>query len=285
MRVVQALLSKRSSNEIQNGYILTRYVALSKCISAALGLALIFIEGKGFQASPLTVIIATFSGITLFFSSFFSTYAMKSGTISLNSMFSTAGMLVPLIAGVFLFDQPIRPMQWAGVGVFMISAWLLIGSSRDIFNGFSIKTLFLLLGSMLANGGTMLAQQMFTAYVPDGNVTVFSFLSFGIIAILTFVTSFFMGKQREAAGKTKDKLSRALIICAFFLASAVFVINQLATLSTALVSPVILFTFINGGGTVISTIVAAIVYNERLTKKSVVGVILGIVSLVIVKMF
>ena len=220
-----------------------------------------------------------------FFSSFFSTYAMKSGTISLNSMFSTAGMLVPLIAGIFLFGEPIRPMQWAGVGVFMISACLLIGSSKDIFNGFSIKTFFLLIGSMLANGGTMLAQQMFTSYVPDGNITVFSFLSFGIIALLTHITSFFMGRHKEAVGETKDKPSKTLIICAFFLAVAVFVINQLATLSTALVSPVILFTFINGGGTIISTIVAAIVYNERLTKKSVAGVVLGIISLVIVKMF
>jgi drug/metabolite transporter (DMT)-like permease len=69
------------------------------------------------------------------------------------------------------------------------------------------------------------------------------------------------------------------------LAVSVFVINQLATISTVLVSPVILFTFINGGGTVISTLVAAVVYKEKICKKTAVGIIAGIASLVIIKMF
>ena len=76
-----------------------------------------------------------------------------------------------------------------------------------------------------------------------------------------------------------------LIVCGVALAVAVFIINQLATLSTKLVSPVVLFTFINGGGTIISTLVAAVLYKERISIKSALGILLGITSLVLIKLF
>ena len=285
-RVVQAIFSKRSSNEIKNIPMLVGYTSFKSAVSAVLGLLLILVVGNGFHADWRTVLIASFSGLTLFFGTFCSIYAMKSGTVSLSSMFGTAGMIIPLIAGVFLFNQPIHAMQWVGVALFFVAAWLLIGSSKKIYTNFSFKTLLLLIGTLLANGGTMLAQQMFTAYVPDGDVSVFSFLSFGIISILGLIMFLFVkNKKTYDAEETTGSSKKTLVICGIALAVAVFVINQLATLSTLLVSPVILFTFINGGGTIISTVVAAILYKEKLSRRTVAGVVLGILSLVVIKLF
>lgn len=284
LRIVQALFNKRSSIEIKNFAVLIGYNSYKNTISALLGLVLIIIANKGFRADWPTLLIATFSGFSLFFSGFCSIYAMKSGTVSLNSMFSTAGMVIPIIAGVFLFDKKISILQIVGLGLFFLSAYCLIASSKTVYSNFSYKTLLLLIGSMIANGCTMLAQQMFTMYVPSGDVSVFSFLSFGIIAVLSgvfYITSAAVKKEKYE----NIKLSKALIICGIVLAVSVFVINQLATISTSLVSPVILFTFINGGGTIISTLVAAVFYREKISKKTVLGIIIGIVSLVIIKMF
>ena len=282
-RVVQALFNKRSSLEIKNLTMLVGYNAFKNAISAVLGLALILAAGKGFHFSPMTVLIASFSGLALFFSGFFSIYSMKSGTVSVNSMFGTAGMLIPIIAGAVFFSQPIAPMQLAGLALFFLSAYLLIGASRQVYANFSGKTLLLLIGTMIANGCTMLSQQMFTRYVPEGDVSVFSFLSFGIIALLSSVLYKTLPGSRD---KTVDtRLNRPLIICGVALAVSVFFINQLATLSTALLSPVILFAFINGGGTIISTLVAALVYRERITAKTGLGIVIGIASLLIIKAF
>ncbi len=282
-RVVQAVFSKRASNEIKSLRTMLSYIAFAKLISAVLGLVLITVAGDGFNADFKTVAIAAFSGLMLFASSFCSVYAMKSGTISLNSMFGTAGMIIPVIAGAVLFDKPVSAMQLAGLGLFFISAWLLIGSSKDIYKGFSLKTFVLLVGCLVANGGTMLAQQMFTTYVPNGDVSVFSFLSFAIISLLSAVA--YKAGWLKTGTPGEGKLSKKLIVCAIALAVAVFVVNQLATISTMLVSPVVLFTFINGGGTIISTVVAAAMYKERISAKSAAGIALGIISLVIIKMF
>ncbi len=283
-RVVQAIFNKRSSNEITSLPMMVKYNALQNTISAVLGLALILAVGSGFVCDLKTVLIATFSGITLFFAIFCSIYAMKSGTVGLNSMFGTAGMIIPIIAGVFLFDKAVAPLQLAGLGLFFVAAWLLIGDSKAVYTNFNYKTLLLLIGALLANGGTMLAQQMFTEYVPAGDVSVFSFLSFAIIGVLSFAF-FGLLVGGDKAKRADARLSKILIVCGVALAVAVFIINQLATISTKLISPVILFTFINGGGTIVSTLVAAVLYKERISLKSAVGILLGIASLVMIKLF
>lgn len=288
-RVVQAVFNKQSSNEMRSVRTLMVYSTYRMAISAVLGLVLILIAGNGFRIDGLTVLIATFSGLMLFVASACSLYCMKSGTVSLDSMFGTAGMLIPMLAGIFLFDQPVRPLQWVGVAVFFVSAWLLVRSSKKTYSNFSFKTALLLAGSLLSNGATMLAQQLFTAYVPDGDVSAFSFISFGVLAVLCGAVSLVMFlRQRQvapAAWRDDFKLSKNLLICGVALAVAVFVINQLATVSTALVSPVILFAFINGGGTIIATVVAAVLYKEKLSVSSTVGVLLGIASLLMIKLF
>lgn len=284
LRVVQAFFNKRSSNGIQNIPMLVGYNAYKNAISAILGLLLIVVAGAGFKVDFMTILLATCSGLALFFGGFCGIYAMKSGTVSLNSMFSTAGMIIPILAGVFLFNKPVAPMQIVGLVVFFISAYLLINASKNVYANFSYKTLLLLIGNTFANGCTMLAQQMFTTYVPEGDVSVFSFLSFGIIAVLS---ALFYGVLAATNNHKKETvgLSKQLIACGVALATAVFIINQLATICTRTVPPAILFTFINGGGTIISTIVAAIVYKEKITKKTACGIILGVASLVIIKAF
>lgn len=283
-RVVQAIFSKRSSMEMKNMVMLLGYTAYSKVISAVLGLFLILIGGRGFVCDWLTVVIATASGVSLFFSTFFSIYAMKSGTVSLSSMFGTAGMIIPILAGVFLFGKPVSLMQYLGVVLFFVSAYLLVGSSKNIYKNFSFKTVLLLIGTLVANGSTMLCQQLFTQYVPDGDVSVFSFLSFGIIAVLSAI--FYRTSAVSLKVEKQDrKMSKMLLVCGMALAVSVFVINQLATISTALISPVILFTFINGGGTIISTVVAAIMYKEKIDLRTVLGISIGVASLIIIKAF
>ena len=283
-RVVQAFFHKRSSNGIKNITMLIGYNAYTYGISAVLALLLILLTEAGFQINLLTILFATVSGLAFFFATFCSVNAMKSGTVGLDSMFGTAGMIIPILAGVFLFNKQVAPMQYMGLVVFFVSAYLLINASKTVYSNFSYKTLLFLIGSMVSNGCTMLAQQMFTTYVPDGDVSVFSFLSFAIIAALSAI---FYGSLVTTGKPEKGtvRLSKQLLVCGVALATAVFVINQLATICTRTVPPAILFTFICGGGTIISTIVAALVYKEKITRKSAIGIVLGIVSLVIIKVF
>lgn len=87
----------------------------------------------------------------------------------------------------------------------------------------------------------------------------------------------------KAQTKEVKPLSKKLLIYGAILSVAVFVINQLATISTVLVPPAVLFAFINGGSTIIAAVVAAICFKEKLTVRSVLGVLMGVTALIIIK--
>ena len=281
-RIAQHICGKKISNAISGVSCFVQYGSYTNILSGVLGILLILIAGNGFKCNLTAFLISLFSGLMLAASTGLSLASMKSGTVALTSLFGTAGILVPCIAGIYLFGQPMSWGQWDGIALFFVAAYLLIGSSAKIYSGFSLKTLILLIGTMLANGFTMLAQQMFTFYVPDGDVSVFSFLSFGIVGVLMLILSRIPAKGEA---KIKYRLSSRLLVLGAVSSVAVFIINQLATLSAAIVPPAILFGFINGGSTIIAAIVAAVCYHEKLTMRSVLGIIIGVMALIIIKAF
>lgn len=282
-RVAQHLTSKKASNAVTNIGVFVKYSAFRNLISGGLGFLLIFLAGKGFQCDLKTLAISLFSGCMLVLSSGLGLAVLKNGTVALFSMFGTAGLLIPCIAGIFLFHNPMSVGQWLGVALFFVAAYFLISSSSKIYHGFSFKTFLLLMGVLLAEGCTMLSQQMFSYYVKDGNVSVFSFLSFSVLGLA--LTLFIPFVNRNAKNKTENPapLSKKLLLIGFIQAVAVFIINQLATLASAMVSPAVLFTFINGGSTIIGSIVAAVFFKEKFTPRSVVGIVLGVTALVAIK--
>lgn len=280
LRVAQHICNKRSSNEIHGTAMFVKYGAYRQLLSAVIGLFVIIAAGKGFRFNMITVITATVSGLALFGNLVCSQTVLKSGTMALNSLFGTAGMLIPCIAGVILFNEPMSVGQLMGVALLIVSAYFLISSSNKIHTKFTLRTFLLLIGTLLTNGTTMLMQQMFAHYVPNGDVSVFSLLSFGIVGISLLLLTIVMNKKNTEESKP---LSKGLLVYGAILSAAVFIINQLATISTVLVPPTVLFAFINGGSTIIAAVVAAVCFKERLTIRSVCGVLLGVVALVIVK--
>lgn len=293
MRVVQSIFSKRASSSVPNsanGYI--SYTLYSKVLAGAFALILFLIDvfrGVTIQNVGLTALYASLSGCALAITSLCSLYALGTGTMALSSLFGTAGLLIPAIAGIFMFDEILSVWQWVAMAIFMVGAYLLIGSSKAIFGKFSLKTFLVLLLSLVMNGATMLLQKVFGMTVEGGNVSLFSLLSFASGAALLAVSLIIIKAKNTVSAKKlgidrpHEVFPKSLYLFGLALAFAVFVINQLATLSTPLISAVVLFAIINGGATLISAIVGAVMYREKLTVRSIVGLILGIGALILIK--
>ena len=91
---------------------------------------------------------------------------------------------------------------------------------------------------------------------------------------------------QSAVRKEKpQRLPKPLIISGLALATALLIINQLATAISGKVPSVILFTTVDGGGMVIAAITAAALYHEKLEKRSILGLLAGIASLIIINTF
>ena len=137
-RVVQNLCSKNISMVLPvslRGRL--DYLTFSKGVSAAFALALLIFAGSFDSLDSLSVMLASISGLVLALNTIFSSVAMQSGTVALCSMFSTAGLIIPCIAGALFFNESMSVWQWCGIAVFLFAAYLLVSSSKSAKPAFS----------------------------------------------------------------------------------------------------------------------------------------------------
>ncbi len=286
LRVFQKISSKAISNDIPSNIVgLSGYNAISMGISAAFAAILLIFNFsiKEFtNISSLGWIIACLTGATICVSSICSLLAMRGSSILLNSLFGMAGLLVPTISGIFIFDQKVEPMQWLGLISLFVAALLLTSSSKKTNGKITVKTVLLLLGSMLSNGCTMLLQVLYKTYVPMGSVLVYSFLQFSITAAVLFVIAFIWSKITNSKIFVPNK---KLMSFTFISAGSLFGISQLSTMASAIVPIAILFPVSDGGGMIISALVGDMVYKEKMNIKSYFGIIVGVVGILFMKLF
>ncbi len=91
------------------------YLAYCQVVSAVLGLVLVLVANTPFQIDWLTVTLSFVTGISIVVGTLSSLKAMTSGTVILSKLFATAGLLIPCIAGVFLFQESINLFQMGGI--------------------------------------------------------------------------------------------------------------------------------------------------------------------------
>ncbi len=232
--------------------------------------------------SLLGWLIACATGVTICIASVCSLLAMRGSSILLDSLFSMAGLLVPTVSGIFILSQTVVPLQWMGMVLLFGSAFLLASSSKKTNGRITAKTMVLLFGSMLANGSTMLLQVLFKTYVPTGSVLVYSFLQFAIVAVFLFMAALILSRKEKQKLYVPDKKLMAFTAVS---AGALFGISQLSTMASAVVPVAVLFPISDGGGMIISALVADLIYKEKINLKSSLGIIIGITGLILMKLF
>ena len=301
MRVVQSVFSKKNASNLhKNAVCYVKYTMYYQAVAGvfALGLFLVgFFSGELVGDIGATILYASISGIALAITCICGVYNLCQGTMSLSSLFGTAGLIVPTVACIFMYGEFIDWYQWVAIAVFMVGAYLLACGSKKVYGKFSLKQFLILFLSLALNGVTMLMQKMFGMNVVGGNVSLFSLISFasGVVSFAIILLILKLIKKPSKPSEQQDnfvlfpalkeqaKIPKKSYLYGLFLAIAVFLINQLATLSTPLIEAVVLFAIINGGATIISTVVGAIFYKEKITWTTILGLVLGIGSLVLLK--
>lgn len=283
LRVPQNFSSKKTSGLVTNSQSYFLYGTYSYTLAGLIAFVMLLFDGMSGFSLP-AVGISALGAVSLAVSLFCSIEALKSGVMVLAAMASSAGLLLPCIAGIFMFNEPMKPMQFIGIALLIFSGWLLIGYSKEQTGSFTPRTLLLLIGCMLSNGSVMLAQKMFSKYLPDTSVSIFSFLTFGLIGIGMFIG--LVPSLLSQSGRAKiAAVPKPVFLYGTISSIILLAINQLATLAGRNVPSAIMFPINDGGATIITAITAAIFFKEKLTVRSVCGLILGIGSLIVINLF
>ena len=272
-KLLQPLLNKKCSMELSDTSMFMKYMVIRQFAAAVIAFLLC---GFSVQADLQMLLFGAVFALCLTVCTYAGIAAMQGSAMVMVSLFETAGLLVPCIAGIFLFSEPLKTAHVIGVSGCIVSAFLLSGG--NVITKLSFKAWLLLLVCLLSNGGIMLTQKLFAIYLPDGNIAVFHFWGFLLSAVFSLLVYGFAGKQRALCSKITIKLGLYGVI----LSAAMLTISMLSTFVSGFVSAVVLFSMVNGGGLLLCTVVSAFVYKEKLTVKMLAGLFLGTVALMMI---
>ena len=158
-----------------------------------------------------------------------------------------------------------------------MAAVLLAGYHRSQAKKSSFLVWGCLLVVLVTNGLVMLSQKLFSVWLPEEPVSLYSFWTFAIAsAVLWCILPLI------PPGGTKTRLLPGKSTLPA-LAAAVFLISQLVTSASAVMPSVVIFPAFNALGLVLATLLSAICFQERLTLRSVLGMLLGIGALLLMQ--
>lgn len=212
LRILQATFNKQTSRCMDSTLRYLRFGCYFEAAAALFSLFYLCIVGfYGFGAA--TVLCAVLAG-TCFVSELFTALtAMRRAPLVLCNLFSLGGSIVlPSVVGIFLFEEPMSPLQWLGVTLFFAAVCFLSPAAKVTARRFDVKTGGILLLNFLINGLCNLTGKYFAVRVENGNAALYSCLSYGFAALLYGTLNIFMlQKNRGDRSETAAPFPKSCI--------------------------------------------------------------------------
>lgn len=208
--------------------------------------------------------------------------AVRKGAYMMVEVFLMLGVLIPLLAGVFFLQEPVRPVQWIGFLILLGATWVMCSYSGDQKGSVTVSGLLLLIFCGASSGLADLAQKLFVRSIPDLPVSVFNFYTY-VFAAAVLLPVWLATRRKEAPG-TEKTLPTRLLGYILLMAVCLFVNSYFKTLAAGRLSTSQLYPLNQGASLVLSSVMTATVFKERMTGKAIFGIVLSFIGLILINL-
>lgn len=264
-----------------SGSFLANIYRLLFCI--AIGFVLIlFTDGIGVLTQSADLIcVSALSGVaTAVFLVSWLICVRKSAYMMLD-IFLMLGVLIPLVASRIFYDETITHTQRLGITLLLVAVWIMCAYNNSIKAKITPSAFFLLLLCGVSNGVADFSQKLFTRAIPNGSTAAFNFYTYVFAALVLIAVFMFLPKQKDPAGKPNI---RKILGYVPVMALLLFANSYFKTLAAGELSAVLLYPLNQGCALLLSAVMAAVLFKEKLTAKAVIGMITAFISLLIINL-
>jgi drug/metabolite transporter (DMT)-like permease len=207
--------------------------------------------------------------------------SVKKSAYMMLDIFLMLGILIPLAASSILFNEVIKPTQWLGIAVLFAAVVIMCSYNNSIKVKLTPSSLTLLLICGAANGIADFSQKLFTKYIPDGSVAAFNFYTYLFAAFTLLIAFAVIHKTGEAPDRSSMKQIFGLIL---IMAVCLFVNSYFKTLASEYLPAVLLYPLNQGCALILSAVMAAVLFKEKLTAKAIIGITTAFAGLLIINL-
>lgn len=279
---IKGFCGKKTSSLTSTFYhsVLANLIRMSFCI--IIGFAVVCSEGNFNLLLPDAdvLLIALISGIStaVFVVSWL--VSVRQNTYMLMDVFLMLGVLVPLTLGQLLFNEAVRPVQWLGLGILFAATLIMCSYNNSIKTKLTFPAFSLLLLCGFSGGVADFTQKLFTK-TSDAPVSVFNLYTY-IFTALTLVLVFSLS-TKDVAKNRNDSFKRAFPYI-LVMAICLFLNSYYKTIAAVCLPSVILYPLNQALALILSTVVSAVFFHEKITLKAVIGIFIAFVGLLFINL-
>ena len=283
--VTKGYCGKKTSGYV-SGYkdaMMANTVRMLLCI--LIGAVMIFVSGDVAQLKPTAQIIAisALSGITTSVFVVCWLISVKKGAYMMLDVFLMLGVLVTIIAGRIVFDESIKLTQWLGIAVLFVAVIIMCSYNNSIKEKLSIPALIVLVICGVANGLTDFSQKLFVKQTADVPIAVFNFYTYVFSAlVLGIFFVIFSIKDKSRAAAIEPQGLKHIIGYIAVMSVCLFVNSYFKTKAAGFLDSASLYPLNQGMALILSSVMSAVLFHERLTVKCIIGLIISFAGLIII---
>ena len=285
--ITKGYCGKKTSGYV-NGYsgaMLANFVRMFFCIVIGFVMILIGENLKLVYPDTRLLVISAVSGISTSIFVVCWLISFKKGAYMMLDVFLMLGVLVPISAGYILFSEKIKTTQWLGILILIIAAFIMCSYNNSIKEKLSFSSFCMLLICGGANGTTDFMQKLFVKELPQVPVSIFNFYTYlfsaAVLGVFYILLRTKERKNGEAEGVSEVKHIMGYIA---IMSVCLFANSFFKTKAAAYLDSVQLYPLNQGLSLTLSTIMAAVLFHEKMTWKCILGLLLAFAGLVVINM-
>ncbi len=232
--------------------------------------------------SPTVLAITAVSGVgtSLFVVSWL--LCVRRGAYMLVDVFLMLGMAVPIAGSCLFYEETLRWNQWVGFVILLGAVLFLCSYNNSIKTRLTLPAILLLCVCGLANGFADFSQKLFVKNAEGALIEVFNFYTY-VFAAITLAVFYFTQTKSPATEERRGRIKYILFYIPV-MAICLFLNSLFKTYAAVHLDSAVLYPLVQGSALVLSTLMAAVFFGEKLKWKSIVGICLAFVALMIINM-
>ena len=204
----------------------------------------------------------------------------ETGPLSYTNLIISCSTVISALSGAIFWEEKLTWAHIVGL-ILMLASFALAVEKKEGEKSASTKWFLYCIFGFLGCGAIGVMQKVHQSSAYRGELNAFLIIAFATSFVFSTVYLLCVLGKRHKEGRALPKIERThKILFALMLVSGgcVAVNNKLNLYLSGVMVSAVFFPIVNGGGLVLVTVAAVLLFRERLSKKQWIGVVFGMLS-------
>lgn len=277
---VQAMAFKEFNRSFMKN--LRSYFVFNTLYTGIVALFFFIVNGGRLAAHASTIVTGVSFGICTVITVLFYMKAMENGPLAYTSLLYAFAIIVPVILDVIVWKISISLLQVGGLLLLLASFYIGSGTSGGEQAKLKLKWLLLCITALATNGLNMFCNRTQQIMTPGREINEFLIYGFGTAALISSGLFIFDSLKTKADVSMLKSRRFAAIVAAVVFVTATG--NILTCYLAGKFTAVVLFPTTSAGLIASNAVLSVLIFKEKLSRGAMLGLCIGICSIVLLGM-